>query len=807
MQSTTLSTAATADRRNGFSTSDDDPSQVILSLAWSSRRFGAAYYDSSTCKMYLIPDQDDLPPVHSLLFSVLQEVRPSCVLLSAKSDEKLMKAINDFLSSDNASSDTRSYDKEVIRTLPFKDFAYEPSRHRLLYMTLPDMPSGLSDEARFVFMASLVDFNAIAMVRSAGALLNYLGQCKLDCLQSSQDGHLIRGIVTCSLKDRIRVSQTTLSCLQIFKEEWHPSVYKFGIAGKEGLSLFGLFNHCRSKVGARELRKLFCRPTRDLSILQSRQATVAYFTVPHNQPIVSSLRECLANVKDVSGILMRMSKAAATVNEWKAFYKTFVNVVAIIGICHSSLSSEGSIDILVKMTSLQIEDLLRITALIKKTLDFAESQAAERFVVNRGIDSTLDEKKRVYNGLPDLLTRIAYGELEKLDPEITDCQVVYLPQIGYLLTIAQGAPGTDQPGLQFMFSCDNKSYFKTGTMKTLDGLLGDTLYEIIDRETEIMHKVQNMILEVAESFLEAVSVCGELDALLSLALVAREHNYVRPILNSETSIIINNGRHPLVESAGNSFVPNTFSSGGPHSKIKVITGPSNCGKSIYLKQVALIVYMAHIGSFVPAESAQIGAVDAILTCMYLEESLLHGLSSFGMQLNQMSHIFQERSGKSLVIMDEYGKGTKVANGIGLLVGTIESFINDPATCPHTLLATHFHTLHNHLPARPHVMYLTFESIRHEGELVYLYQLKEGRASSSYASLVGQAAGLSNDIVRRQQQITHAFSSKRKLLPQLMTRKEPVWNKALPLVQMLLDADLSTQEGAEELLKDMATALN
>lgn len=344
-------------------------------------------------------------------------------------------------------------------------------------------------------------------------------------------------------------------------------------------------------------------------------------------------------------------------------------------------------------------------------------------------------------------------------------------------------------------------------MKTLDGLLGDTLYEIIDRETEIMHKVQNMILEVAESFLEAVSVCGELDALLSLALVAREHNYVRPILNSETSIIINNGRHPLVESAGNSFVPNTFSSGGPHSKIKVITGPSNCGKSIYLKQVALIVYMAHIGSFVPAESAQIGAVDAILTCMYLEESLLHGLSSFGMQLNQMSHIFQERSGKSLVIMDEYGKGTKVANGIGLLVGTIESFINDPATCPHTLLATHFHTLHNHLPARPHVMYLTFESIRHEGELVYLYQLKEGRASSSYASLVGQAAGLSNDIVRRQQQITHAFSSKRKLLPQLMTRKEPVWNKALPLVQMLLDADLSTQEGAEELLKDMATALN
>ncbi|KAL1431566.1 hypothetical protein MTO96_014082 [Rhipicephalus appendiculatus] len=725
MQSTTLSTVATADRQNEATTSDDDPLQVILSLAWSSRRFGAAYYDSSTCKMYLIPDQEDLPPVHSLLFSVLREVRPSCVLLSAKSDEKLMKAINDFLSPDKASSNKRSYNKEVIRTLPFKDFAYEPSRHRLLYLTLPNMPSGLSDEARYVFMASLIDFNAIAMVRSAGALINYLGQCKLDCLQSSQDGNLVRGIVTCSF------------CLQIFKEEWHPSVYKFGIAGKEGLSLFGLFNRCRSKVGSRELRKLFCRPTRDLSVLQSRQATVAFFTVPNNQPVVNSLRECLANVRDVSGILMRMSKAAATVNEWKTFYKTFVNVVSIIGICHSSLSPECTIDILVKMTSLQIEDLLRITALIKKTLDFEESQATERFVVNRGIDSTLDEKKRVYNGLPDLLTRIAYGELEKLDPEITDCQVVYLPQIGYLLTIAEDAPGTDEPSLQFMFSCDNKSYFKTGTMKTLDGLLGDTLYEIIDRETEIMHKVQNMILE------------------------------------------------------GGGGIPGSRLSlcGGPHSKIKIITGPNNCGKSIYLKQVALIVYMAHIGSFVPAESAQIGAVDAILTCMYSEESLLHGLSSFGMQLNQMSHIFQEKSGKSLVIMDEFGKGTRVANGIGLVVGTVESFISDPATCPHTLLATHFHTVHDHVPASPHVTYLTFESLRHEGELVYLYQLKEGRASSSYASL-----------------ITQAFSSKRKLQPQLMTRKEPVWNKALPLVQMLLEADLSTQEGAEELLRNMPAAL-
>ncbi|KAH9366218.1 hypothetical protein HPB48_016783 [Haemaphysalis longicornis] len=353
-------------------------------------------------------------------------------------------------------------------------------------MTLPDMPSGLSEEARFVYMSAIVDFNAIAMVRAAGALLNYLGQCKFDCLQGSQDSPLVRDVVMCSLKDRVLISRTTFGCLQIFKEEWHPSVYKCGISGKEGLSLF-------------------------------------------------------------------------------------------------------------------------------------------------------------------------------------------------------------------------------------------------DRETEIMHKVQNMILEESEVLLEAVANCGELDALLSLAVVAREHNYVRPVLSNGPVITINGGRHPLVETAATSFVANTFASGGPHPKVKVITGPNNCGKSVYMKQVALIVYMAHIGSFVPAESAEIGAVDAILTCMYSEESLLHGLSSFGMQLNQ-------------------------ANGMGLLVGTIQSFLREPATCPHTLLATHFHTLHEHLPVSQNVTYLTFESIRHEGELVYLYQLREGRASSSCASVVAQAAGLSADIIHRQQQV-------------------------------------------------------
>ncbi|KAM7286876.1 mutS protein homolog 5 [Ixodes scapularis] len=704
-------------------------------------------------------------------------------------------------------------------------------------------------------MSSLVDFTAVLMVRAAGGLLNFLDQNKRNCLDGSQDRHVIRGLVLSDLKDRVRMTRTAFGGLHIFKEEWHPSVFKCGISKKEGLSLFGLFNQCKSKVGEKELRKLLCRPTKDVDKLRSRQDSIAYFLTPQNQLVMGSLRQCLSHVRDLTNILMRMSVAAITVTQWKTFYKVSgtssstscpltstevfhrcvpiyrrktnqacESMIAIRGICQSSLTPSDGIDVLKKMASLSVVDLLRVASLVEKIHDFEGSQAAGRFVVNRGIDSVLDERKRIYNGLPDLLTRIAYQELDRLDDRIPECQVVYLPQIGYLLTLSQqDVVSVDLPALQFLFACDDKNYYKSGTTKSdrnhfphlslhlrvstrklyiaaLDGILGDTMYEIIDRETEIMFKVQKIILEVAGTLIDSVAVCGELDALLSLALVAHERGYVRPSLSADPVIQINGGRHPLLEVTTSSCVPNSYSSGGSHAKIKVLTGPNNCGKSVYLKTVALIVYMAHIGSYVPAEAALIGPVDSIRTCMSVDESLLHGLSSFALDLQQMSQIYQGRGERSLVVLDEFGKGTRRANGIGLLVATIESFLEDSDQCPHVILATHFHLLHDILPSSPLLSHQTFASLHHQGEMVYLYQLIEGHARGSCAGLVALSANVARDVVQRQQQIVKSRSANSNIGVLRLERKQHDWTEVQEAVDMLLSTRLSTPDAGDGLLQ-------
>uniref|UniRef100_V5GU05 Putative mismatch repair atpase msh5 muts family n=1 Tax=Ixodes ricinus TaxID=34613 RepID=V5GU05_IXORI len=210
--------------------------------------------------------------------------------------------------------------------------------------------------------------------------------------------------------------------------------------------------------------------------------------------------------------------------------------------------------------------------------------------------------------------------------------------------------------------------------------------------------------------------------------------------------------------------------------------------------------MAHIGSYVPAETALIGLVDSIRTCMSIDESILHGLSSFALELQQMSQIYQGHGERSLVILDEFGKGTRTTNGIGLLVSTIESFLKDSNQCPHVILATHFHMLHDILPSSPLLSHQTFASLHHHGEMVYLYQLIEGHARGSYAGLVGLSAGVARDVIQRQQQILRSHSANSSIGVRRLERKQQDWTEVQEAVDLLLSARLSTADAGDGLLQ-------
>jgi DNA mismatch repair protein MSH5 len=239
--------------------------------------------------------------------------------------------------------------------------------------------------------------------------------------------------------------------------------------------------------------------------------------------------------------------------------------------------------------------------------------------------------------------------------------------------------GTDQSQdntrqFQFIFMQDEIHYFKHEIVLAMDDSLGDVKSTIMDRQKLLMLQIEDTLLDVEPQLQHFSIVMATIDALLSLGTLASEQNLVRPEMVDESVIMVKNGRHLLQEMTVDSFVPNdTFIS--TDKNVALITGPNTSGKSVYLKQVGLLVYLAHIGSFVPCDKAIIGLTDRILTRINSVETVSSPQSSFSLDLHQTSRILSSHTSRSLCLLDEFGKGTAPVDGIALLAATVKHFIN------------------------------------------------------------------------------------------------------------------------------------
>jgi DNA mismatch repair protein MSH5 len=388
-------------------------------------------------------------------------------------------------------------------------------------------------------------------------------------------------------------------------------------------------------------------------------------------------------------------------------------------------------------------------------VDFEESNIQNRFVVKPGVDSDLDEKKHTYNGLPDLMTRVASMELTKLDNEVEECQVIYVPQLGYLLRFKRTSWMKKEEDFQlndmtFVFLSDGYVHYKTQATNELSHLLGDTQCEIHDHETAIMHKLQSVIVQHSHALVTVVEYAAELDCLLSLAQLAKEYNYCRPELTSENVIYIKNGRHPLQELCVTAFIPNDTCIDLSNGRMKILTGANASGKSVYLTQVGLIVYLAHIGSFVPAEVAKIGLLHGIFTRIQTRESVSVQQSAFLIDVNQVSTAVQCATSNSLILLDEFGKGTATVDGLSLLTSVLRHWLRKGEECPNVLVSTHFHSIikQSLLPNTRLIEYLTMDTLNDQGELVFLYQLVKGTSDTSHAFHIASTVGLPASCINR-----------------------------------------------------------
>uniref|UniRef100_A0A8D1RJS9 MutS protein homolog 5 n=1 Tax=Sus scrofa TaxID=9823 RepID=A0A8D1RJS9_PIG len=767
---------------------EEEPAEVgagiHLCVLWNSGHLGIAYYDTGDSTIHFMPDAPDHESL-KLLQRVLDEINPLSVVTSAKQDENMTRFLGKLVSQDH-----RAPKRPEIVFLPSVDFGLEISKQRLLSGNYSFIPDSMTATEKILFLSSIIPFDCLLTVRALGGLLKFLGRRRIGVeLEDYNVSVPILGFK----KFKGKLPQFLPdSVLQIFKSESHPSVYKVASGLKEGLSLFG--RRAPSLIRASEKQLWFTRPTQDLGELNSRLDVIQFFLLPQNLDMAQMLHRLLGHIKNVPLILKRMKLSHTKVSDWQVLYKT---VYSALGLRDACRSLPQSIQLFQEIAHDFSDDLHHIASLIGKVVDFEGSLAENRFTVLPNIDPEIDEKKRRLMGLPSFLTEVARKELENLDSRIPSCSVIYIPLIGFLLCIPRlpsmvETSDFEIEGLDFMFLSEEKLHYRSARTKELDTLLGDLHCDIRDQETLLMYQLQCQVLARAAVLTRVLDLASRLDVLLALASAARDYGYSRPRYSARLlGVRIRNGRHPLMELCARTFVPNSAECMGDTGRVKVITGPNSSGKSIYLKQVGLITFMALVGSFVPAEEAEIGAVDAIFTRIHSCESISLGLSTFMIDLNQVAKAVNNATERSLVLIDEFGKGTNTVDGLALLAAVIRHWLALGPMCPHIFVATNFLSLVQLqlLPQGPLVQYLTMETCEDGDDLVFFYQVCEGVANASHASHTAAQAGLPDRLIARGKEVSDLIRSGKPIKPVKELLKAKQMENCQTLVDKFLKLDL------------------
>ncbi|KAJ4008289.1 hypothetical protein NW766_009281 [Fusarium irregulare] len=413
--------------------------------------------------------------------------------------------------------------------------------------------------------------------------------------------------------------------------------------------------------------------------------------------------------------------------------------------------------------------MLAVGDMVNKTIDFEQSKARHRSSVKTGIDPQLDDLKRQYDGMGSLLTEVVNHIYREL-PEWVSVEPNPATGNGYY-----EGEGTSAEKWEKMFTADDIVCYKNSYMRELDEEYGDMYCRIGDREVEIIHRLASKVLECEEVLLLASDMCGEFDAILALALGAEKYNWRAPQVVQASAIHIDEGRHPLQELAVPAFVPNSchlFTGSQDTVEVQddspqalILTGPNHSGKSVYLKQTAIIVYLAHIGSFVPATQAVIGLTDSILTCISPRESMSGGESAFARDMKQAALSTRASTPKSLVLIDEFGKGTNGDDGAGLLAALLDHYLSLGPHCPRLLAATHFHEIFEnsylnhqsglriaHMDVR-----LDWEAALLDDQVTYLFSLEHGHSTSSFGGRCAALNGVPSAVVERAENISQLLA--------------------------------------------------
>lgn len=678
----------------------------------------------------------------------------------------------------------------------------------------------------------------------------------------------INRMVLAQISKYMYISPSTLSALQIFSTEQHPLLFAEGYGNaKEGFSLFSYLDRTKSRGGRQKLREWMMRPLADLHHIVARHDMVEFFLHSSVEKPVGHLMKLLRTVRSIDKIMARMNRIATTPRDFLDLMSTLNSAICIAKIlyeeiipiarsatsrsCYESLNhlySRCNLDLMIDLKN-------RICDMVDE--EEMSKSGSKLIIIRSGYDERLDGLRRQADLVEERLyhaQRIIDDRLRATLPpaaltlmalSFNSLTVTFKPQIGYLVGFIDHEREIQEAlpeDFEYIGSHDGEDFYCCDETRVLADQFGDFYSEMKDIEKQIIGDMEGTILDTEVELQDCFDALSELDCFLSFAEIAIDCNFIKPRMVDERKhkdsrlrkrqnasqdqddsrslppldekpiIDIRDGRHPLQEmTSEHLFVPNDVHITST-ARVNVVTGPNFSGKSCYLRQVGLLVYMAHIGSFIPCSSATIPVTNHIGARIPTAESCSRPQSSFQRELTEISSILRRVTRKSLVLLDEFGKGTNPTSGISILGATLKHLAK--VQCP-TICATHLLELFSmnviadgQEGIRAIRMTMKLPDCTAGGKALPLFKLEDGVSPSSAATVCAQTAGVDPNVLERTQLIVETRRFHKSIYRLwTMNRGDPLTKKQLQILADFVSTEAWAAEREEEVTTLLRNAVN
>ena len=569
-------------------------------------------------------------------------------------------------------------------------------------------------------------------IAAAGALLYYLTRTL------RRDASHLRFLRPHRQTDHLLLDASTQGHLELVTSR----------AGR-GMTLLGKLDRTVTPMGARTLREWILHPLLDPQGISSRQDTIALLI--SNPMGMGNLRQLLGGIRDIERSVSRLSQNSGNARDLAVLAASLAAIPGIRKLLAACTIESGFGTGLMDDLCQRLHDLPElVSSLLSAVVEEPPPTTREGGMIRPGFDAALDELRNASTEGKAWIAVLQEKEIKRTG--IKSLKVRFNAVFGYFIEITTSNLGSVPSDYTRKQTTAGGERFITPELKEMEGKILGSEERAKALEADIFRRLRAFVLEHLLPIQETASAAGALDAICSLSETARLFGYTRPLVDDSPALEIREGRHPVLEqrTGGESFVPNDTDLDASSHRMGIITGPNMAGKSTYLRQVGLLTVMAQMGSWIPATSAHIGVTDRIFTRVGASDDLSRGNSTFMVEMNETSNILHNATSRSLVLLDEIGRGTATFDGLSI-AWSVAEYLHDVVRS-RTLFATHYHELPDLARTRSGVRNLNVAVREHKDQIVFLRKIVEGAADRSYGIQVARLAGLPSPVVERAREI-------------------------------------------------------